>query len=78
MTRDMISKICSNRKLKKLEANVASLLENAAVDKKYVSSELQEIRSSVASVKKGLGAEIDRLAVSCIQILFSTSYSICR
>ena len=51
-------------KIEKLEENVASLLENAASNKIQVSAEIKEIKSSVALVKSGLGAEIDRLSVS--------------
>ena len=51
-------------KIEKLEENVASLLENEASNKIQVSAEIKKIKSSVASVKTGLGAEIDRLAVS--------------
>ena len=51
-------------KIEKLEENVASLLENAASDKIQISTEIKEIKSSVALVKTGLGAEINRLAVS--------------
>ena len=49
---------------KKLENSVASLLENAASDKNQVAEEIKEIKSSVALVKTGLGAQIDRIAVS--------------
>ena len=51
-------------KTKKLENSVASLLENAASDKNQVAEEIKEIKSSVAMVKTGLGAQIDRIAVS--------------
>ena len=61
-----ISISSSKMKIEKLEENVASLLENVASDKIQVSAEIKEIRSSVALVKSGLGAEIDRLAVSDI------------
>ena len=51
-------------KRKKLENTVASLLEDAASGKNQVAEEIKEIRSSVAMVKTGLGAQIDRIAVS--------------
>ena len=51
-------------KRKKLEETVASLLENAASDKKEFAEEMEEIKSSVAMVKTGLGGQIDRIAVS--------------
>ena len=54
---------------KKLEESVASLLENAASDKKQVAEEMKEIKSSVAMVKTGLGGQIDRIAVSTEMII---------
>ena len=54
---------------KKLEESVASLLENAASDKKQVAEEMKEIKSSVAMVKTGLGGQIDRIAVSIEMII---------
>ena len=47
------------------------MLESTAADKKHVSSEIENIKSNVALVKSGLGAEIDRLAVSCIHIIIT-------
>ena len=49
--------LTQKRKRKKLENSVASLLENAASDKNQVAEEIKEIKSSVALVKTGLGAQ---------------------
>ena len=49
---------------KELENSVASLLDNAASDKNEVAEEIKEIKSSMLLVKTGLGAQIDRIAVS--------------
>ena len=46
------------------------MLENAASDKVQTSTKINEIKSSVAIVEKRLGAEIDRLAVSCFLAIF--------
>ena len=59
----------SKWKLRKLEETVASLVENAASDKKQVAEEMKEIKSSVAMVKTGLGGQIDRIAVSTEMII---------
>ena len=56
-------------KTKKLENSVASLLKNAASNKNQVAEEINEIKSSVAMVKTGLGAQIDRLAVSQYRLI---------
>ena len=62
--------LTQKRKRKKLENSVASLLENAASDKNQVAEEIKEIKSSVAMVKTGLGAQIDRIAVSTPRLIF--------
>ena len=48
----------------KLEASVATLIENAAFDKSQVSERFETIESNVDLVKNGLGAKIDHVAVS--------------
>ena len=52
------------RRPTKLEASVASLIENASSDKSEVSEQMKEIKSSVALVKSRLTTKIDNLAVS--------------
>ena len=63
-------------KIEKLEENVSSLLENVSSNKNQVSAQIKEIKSSVALVKTGLGAEIDRLAVSTQCFMTNTTYII--
>ena len=48
----------------KLEASVASLIDNTATDKIQVSKRFEKIESNVIAVKTGLGAKIDHVAVS--------------
>ncbi len=60
-----------NENLLQLEASVASLMENATVDKREVSEQIKDIKSSVALVKTGLTTKINHLAVSNSQILVS-------
>ena len=48
----------------KLEASVQSLIETAASDKSQLSKRFEKIESNVISVKTGLGAKIDHVAVS--------------
>ena len=52
------------RKPTKLEASMASLIENASVDKNEVAEQIGKIKSSVALVKTGLTTKIDNIAVS--------------
>ena len=52
------------KNLLKLEASVASLIENAASDKSQMSERIEKIESNVVLVKTGLGAKIDNIAVS--------------
>ena len=59
-----VCKIKKSLKIKKLEENVAWLLENVASAKTQVSAEIKEIKYNVELVKTGLEAEIDRLSVS--------------
>ena len=56
--------LCTDWKLKKLEENVASLLENAASDKIQATTEMNEIKSNVDMIENRLDAKIDSLAVS--------------
>ena len=53
---------------------MASLIDNAASDKSQLSDRIQKIESSVISVKNGLGAKIDHVAVSKKYFLFRTKY----
>ena len=53
-----------NEKINKLETSVASLINNEASDKSQLSDRIEKIESSMISVKNGLGAKIDHVAVS--------------
>ena len=52
------------KNLLKLEASVTSLIENGASDKSQMSDRIEKIESNVISIKTGLEAKIDNVAVS--------------